>query len=134
LLYVGSWFDLYYQNGVNWGSKDFRYNERLNFPVSKLYTEEYSKTSYVDYIDFLMIGCYYDTSEMIEKYTTIGNIVTNNQVPMMASMSLPDLNTEELLKIGTKACIDFSDGTMIFDLCYTDWNMLRPALKAALTK
>ncbi|WP_312370333.1 family 10 glycosylhydrolase [Lachnoclostridium sp.] len=132
--YVGSWFDLYYQNGVNWGSKDFRYNERLNFPVSKLYTEEYSKTSYVDYIDFLMIGCYYDTSEMIEKYTTIGNIVTNNQVPMMASMSLPDLNTEELLKIGTKACIDFSDGTMIFDLCYTDWNMLRPALKAALTK
>jgi uncharacterized lipoprotein YddW (UPF0748 family) len=132
--YVGSWFDLYYQNGVNWGSKDFKYNERLNFPVSKLYTEEYSKTSYVDYIDFLMIGCYYETSEMIEKYTTIGNIVTNHQVPMMASMSLPDLNTAELLNIGTKACIDFSDGTMIFDLCYTDWNMLRPALKAALTK
>ncbi|ABX43912.1 family 10 glycosylhydrolase [Lachnoclostridium phytofermentans] len=132
--YVGSWFDLYYQNGVNWGSKDFRYNERLNFPVSKLYTEDYSKTSYVDYIDFLMIGCYYGTSEMIEKYTTIGNIVTNHKVPMMASMSLPDLNTEELLKIGTKACIDFSDGTMIFDLCYTDWNMLRPALKEALTK
>ena len=132
--YVGSWFDLYYQNGVNWGSKDFRYNERLNFPVSKLYTEEYSKTSYVDYIDFLMIGCYYETSEMIEKYTTIGNIVTNHQVPMMASMSLPHLNTEELLKIGTKACIDYSDGTMIFDLCYTDWNTLRPALKEALKK
>lgn len=130
--YVGSWFDLYYQNGVNWGSKDFRYNERLNFPVSKLYTEEYSKTSYVDYIDFLMIGCYYETSEMIEKYTTIGNIVTNHQVPMMASMSLPHLNTEELLKIGTKACIDYSDGTMIFDLCYADWKILRPALKEAL--
>lgn len=131
--YVGSWYDLYYQNGVNWGSKDFKYNERLNFPVSKLYTEEYSKTSYIDYIDFLMIGCYYETSEMIEKYTTIGNIVTNHQVPMIASMSLPHLNTEELLKIGTKACIDYSDGTMIFDLCYTDWNTLRIALKEALT-
>lgn len=132
--YVGSWFDLYYQNGVNWGSKDFSYNERLNFPVSKLYTKEYSKTSYVDYIDFLMIGCYYETAEMIEKYTTIGNIVTNHQVPMMASMSLPHLATEEALKIGTKACIDFSDGTMIFDLCYTDWSTLPGALKEALNK
>lgn len=132
--YVGSWFDLYYQNGVNWGSQDFSYNERLNFPVSKLYTEEYSKTSYVEYIDFLMIGCYYETAEMIEKYTTIGNIVTNHQVPMMASMSLPHLATEEALKIGTKACIDFSDGTMIFDLCYTDWSTLSGALKEALNQ
>ena len=75
-----------------------------------------------------MIGCYYDTSEMIEKYATIGNLVTNHQVPVIASLSLPHLPTQEALNVGTKACLDFSDGVMIFDLCYTDWDKLTKAL------
>lgn len=126
--YVGSWYDLYYQNGVNWGSKDFAYNEMLQFPVPELYTEEYAQTSYLDAIDFLMIGCYYETSEMIEKYATIGNVVTGCSLPVLASLSLPHLKTQEGLCTAAKACADYSDGTMIFDLCYTDWEKLTKAL------
>lgn len=132
--YVGSWYDLYYQNGVNWASSEFVYHDMLNFPVSKLYSRDYARTSYLDSIDFIMIGCYYETAELIEKYTTIGNVVTNHQIPVIASLSLPHLKTEESLCIGTKACIDYSEGAMIFDLCYTDWNQLTKALKEALHK
>lgn len=119
--YVGSWYDLYYQNGVNWGSKDFVYHEMLNFPLAELYSETYAQTSYLDAIDFIMIGCYYETAEMIEKYATIGNVVTNCQLPVIASLSLPHLKTKQSIRTAANACMDYSDGVMIFDLCYTDW-------------
>ena len=127
--YVGAWYDLYYQNGVNWASEDFVYQEMLKFPVPELYTEEYAQTSYLKYIDFLMIGCYYDQVSMIEKYVTIGNIVTNQKVPVIASLSLPHLDSEKKLCSATEACVELSDGVMFFDLCYTLWEKLSEALK-----
>jgi uncharacterized lipoprotein YddW (UPF0748 family) len=127
--YVGSWYEIYYQNGVNWADESFVYNERLNFPAEQLYTRDYAKTSYIKNIDFIMIGCYYDTKEQIEKYVTLGNILLNNKIDLIGSISLPDLKTEEELKDGFKATYDNSDGTMIFDLCYTDWEKLTPAMK-----
>lgn len=126
--YVGSWYELYYQNGVNWASSDFQYNERLKFPVAELYSKEYSKTSYLDSIDFLMIGCYYATREQIEKYLTLGNILTNGKVPLVGSISLPHLTTKETQRIGYQACYDASEGCMIFDLCYVDWEKLKFAM------
>lgn len=127
--YVGSWYDLYYQNGVNWASSNFVYQEMLKFPVPELYTDEYAKTSYLDCIDFLMIGCYYDTVDMIEKYVTIGNIVVDDKVPMIASLSLPDLDSEQSLCEATETCMGLSDGVMFFDLCYTEWESLSKAMK-----
>ncbi len=127
--YVGSWYELYYQNGVNWADESFVYNERLNFPLEELYTRDYAKTSYIHNLDFIMIGCYYDTKEQIEKYVTLGNILMNNKIEMIGSISLPDLKTEDELKEGYKATFDNSEGTMIFDLCYTDWDTLKKAIK-----
>ncbi len=127
--YVGSWYETYYQNGVNWADESFVYNERLQFPMDKLYTREYAKASYLKNIDFIMIGCYYDTKEQIEKYVTLGNILINNKIDLIGSISLPDLKTAKELKEGFKATYDNSDGTMIFDLCYTDWSKLTPAMK-----
>ena len=132
--YVGSWYELYYQNGVNWADESFVYNERLNFPLEDLYTREYAKTSYIHNLDFIMIGCYYDTKEQIEKYVTLGNILMNNKIEMIASISLPDLKTEEELKAGFKATFENSDGTMIFDLCYTDWDSLQKAMEGIKAK
>lgn len=129
--YVGSWFDLYYQNGVNWSGRDFVYRDALEFPMPQLYTKEYAKTSYLEYLDFLMIGCYFGTREQMEKYITIGNIVTNHEVPVIASISLPDLSGEELLDMGVKACYQGSDGIMIFDLCYVDWEKLKSSMRKA---
>jgi len=76
-----------------------------------------------------MIGCYYDTKEQIEKYVTLGNILINNKINLIGSISLPDLKTLDELKEGFRTTLDNSDGTMIFDLCYTDWNTLTPAMK-----
>lgn len=127
--YVGSWYELYYQNGVNWADESFVYNNRLNFPTEEIYTKEYAKMSYIGNLDFIMIGCYYDTKEQIEKYVTLGNILINNKIKLIGSISLPDLKTEKELREGFKATLENSDGTMIFDLCYTDWNTLTPAIK-----
>lgn len=35
--YVGSWYEVYYQNGVNWASNQFKYDDRLSFPDSEIY-------------------------------------------------------------------------------------------------
>lgn len=128
--YVGSWYEVYYQNGVNWADESFIYNERLNFPTPNLYTPEYRNTSYVDSIEFLMIGCYYDTEAEIAKYTTLGNILTNGKIPLISSIDITSsLKTPELLRIGFQAAYDNSDGAMIFDLCNVNWYMMECAIK-----
>ena len=85
--YVGSWYEVYYQNGVNWASKDFRYDDRLNFPESEIYSEEYNNTSYLKHLDFLMIGTYYKTAKEVNRYITLGNIFTCGQCPILCSMT-----------------------------------------------
>lgn len=115
--YVGSWYEVYYQNGVNWASKNFRYNERLKFAENGIYNDNYYKTSYVDNLDFLMIGTYYKTGEEVNRYITLGNILTGGDVPLIGSMSLPDLKQEQRADV-FGASVKNSSGLMIFDLCY----------------
>lgn len=131
--YVGSWYEFYYQNGVNWASETFRYDNRLEFPESRIYTEEYAKTSYTDILDFLMIGTYYKTDKEIAKYVTLGNILTNNKVPIVASISLPDLADADRPAVFNSA-VSTSAGLMIFDLCYIDWNVFMDQMKNIKTK
>lgn len=117
--YVGSWYEIYYQNGVNWASRNFKYDARLNFPEARIYSPEYSETSYTHLIDFLMIGTYYKTPQEIAKYATLGNILTNGELPLIASISLPDLKDEFRASIFESA-VDKSSGVMVFDLCYIE--------------
>lgn len=129
--YVGSWFEVYWQNGVNWSSKNFRYNGRLKFPESRLYTDKYYQTSYTENIDFLMIGTYYKTTKEINKYITLGNILTNGELPLYGSMSLPDLKNEEQAPV-FGASLTQSSGLMVFDLCYVDWIIFTENLRKAI--
>ncbi|MDR0542222.1 MAG: family 10 glycosylhydrolase [Dysgonamonadaceae bacterium] len=129
--YAGSWFEVYWQNGVNWSSKSFRYNERLKFPESRLYTDKYYQTSYTGNIDFLMIGTYYKTTKEINKYITLGNILTNGELPLYGSMSLPDLKNEEQAPV-FGASLTQSSGLMVFDLCYVDWTFFTENLRKAI--
>lgn len=129
--YVGSWFEVYWQNGVNWSSKSFRYNGRLKFPESRLYTDKYYQTSYTGNIDFLMIGTYYKTTKEINKYITLGNILTNGELPLYGSMSLPDLKNEEQAPV-FGASLTQSSGLMVFDLCYVDWTFFTENLRKAI--
>ena len=134
--YVGSWYETYYQNGVNWASSDFKYNSRLNFPESRIYSEKYNQTGYLENLDFLMIGTYYKTEKEIKKYITLGNILTNGQTPLIGSMSLPDL---EDLKSEDRtgvfgASLNESSGLMIFDLCYIKWDEFISEMRNSIKK
>jgi len=127
--YVGSWYEVYYQNGVNWASPNFSYDHRLGFPETKIYTIDYTKTSYTDFLDFLMIGTYFKTDKEIKKYVTLGNILTNGELPLIASLSLPDLS-KDLRPAIFKSATETSAGIMIFDLCYIQWNDFLEQMKS----
>lgn len=131
--YVGSWYEVYYQNGVNWASNEFKYNPRLNFPDSDIYTDLYSTTSYLGNLDFLMIGTYYKTGKEVNRYITLGNILTNGSLPIIGSMSLPDLRPEEQAEV-FKASLETSSGLMIFDHCYIKWEDFIKNMKSAMKK
>lgn len=131
--YVGSWYEVYYQNGVNWASRNFAYNDRLGFPESKIYSAAYSQTSYLHNLDFLMIGTYYKTPQEVNKYITLGNILTHGELPIIGSMSLPDLKREEQTEVFA-ASLTASSGLMIFDYCYIEWESFLENMRAAFLK
>lgn len=120
MAYVGSWYESYWQNGVNWASASFKYNPVLKFPEERLYTDSYRETSYLHNLDLLMIGTYYKTEQEINKYITLGNILTDGKLPLVAGVSLPDLKEGERPEVFA-ACLKNSSGIMFFDLCYIDW-------------
>lgn len=128
--YVGSWYEVYYQNGVNWADDSFVYNERLGFPMEELYAPEfeYFKTSYLNSIDFIMTGCYYTTKAQMQKYTTLSNILVNNSIPVYASIDLTNLPEAADQRMIFQEAYQHSDGSMIFDLCFVDFEKLRCAI------
>lgn len=126
--YVGSWFESYYLNGVHWGSPNFRYESRLQFPADSLYTDSYAQTGYSDNIDFLMIGTYQTTQKEIEHHITLGNIVTNGEVPMYASIALANIQDPPLQRSVFQAGLSQSNGLMLFDYSQVNW----PVVKASI--
>lgn len=131
--YVGSWYEVYYQNGVNWAGSRFVYDPRLQFPESGLYGDAYNRTSYLKYLDFLMIGTYYKTPKEINRYLTLGRILTNGEKPVIGSLSLPDLQPEDRPEVFA-ASLKHSAGLMIFDYCYTDWPAFARQMQVAFSR
>lgn len=126
--YVGSWFESYYLNGVNWSSPTFTYDSRLQFPQESLYGEDYQQAAYSDKLDFLMIGTYQTTAQEINKYITLGNILTDGQVPLYASMALANLQDPSLQREAFQAGLNNTSGLMLFD--YSQANF--PVIKASI--
>lgn len=126
--YVGSWFETYYLNGVHWGSPNFKYDSRLQFPDDSLYTDSYEQTGYTNYLDFLMIGTYQTTQKEIERHITLGNIVTNGEVPMYASIALANIQDPPLQRSVFQAGLSQSNGLMLFDYSQVNW----PVVKASI--
>lgn len=119
--YVGSWYDVIYENGINWADKNFRYNSRLGFAEERIYTDEYYNTSYIENLDFIMIGTYYKTRKEVAKHITLGNILLNEEIPMLAGMSLPDLETSDIRDEVYNIAMEICEGTMTFDLSYVNF-------------
>ncbi|WP_170138794.1 family 10 glycosylhydrolase [Oceanobacillus chungangensis] len=126
--YVGSWYESYYLNGVNWASPTFEYDERLQFPQESLYTEEYYETGYTDDLDFLMIGTYQTTANEVKKYITQGNILTDGQIPLYAGMALANVQDPAVQREVFQAGLTNTNGLMLFD--YSQANF--PVIKASI--
>ncbi|UKS29261.1 Ig-like domain-containing protein [Paenibacillus sp. HWE-109] len=126
--YVGSWFESYYLNGVHWGSTNFHYDSRLQFPEDSMYTDSYATAGYAKNIDFLMIGTYQTTQKEIEHHITLGNIVTNGEIPMYASIALANIQDPPLQRSVFQAGLSQSNGLMLFDYSQVNW----PVVKASL--
>lgn len=127
--YVGSWYETYYLNGVNWGSKNFRIHPSLGLPVESVYTPEYYGTGYIEYLDFLMIGAYQTTSQEIQKYITLGNIVTNGEIPLYAGIALNNVQLPAVQREVFQAGLKTTNGLMLFDASQINWAIAKAALQ-----
>ncbi|WP_277586457.1 alpha amylase family protein [Psychrobacillus antarcticus] len=127
-IYVGSWYPLYYNEGVNWGSETF-------LPSLEWASETYHTTGYAEEFDFIMTGCYYNEVTMEEAesngrpaswYSVEGAIdmskeVINGKIPVIASLYLKDYtNNVEQFKKAVQLCKERSNGVMLFDTVYLE--------------
>ncbi|RAU96160.1 family 10 glycosylhydrolase [Paenibacillus sp. YN15] len=127
--YVGSWYEIYYLNGVNWGSPNFRFDARLGLQDGSVYTPEYCKTGYIGYLDFLMTGAYQTTRQEVEKYVTLANIVTNGEIPLYTGIAVSNVPAPALQRGVIQAGLAATDGVMLFDASQINWPVARAALR-----
>ncbi|MDF2835178.1 MAG: glycoside hydrolase, partial [Paenibacillus sp.] len=127
--YVGSWFETYYLNGVHWGSPNFRYDERLGLGNPAVYTDDYYETGYIEHLDFLMIGAYQETGPEVEKYITLGNIVTNGEIPLYAGIAMNNIQEPELQREIFQSGLRNSNGLMLFDASQVNWPVVAASLQ-----
>ncbi|WP_053436092.1 alpha amylase family protein [Sporosarcina globispora] len=129
--YVGSWYPLYYNEGVNWASQTHQ-------PEYDWASEDYHKTGYAEYLDFLMTGNYYydvtveesDAKGLPYWYSVEGSAqlamdVVNYATPLYGSLYLFQYQGDpEQFRKAIRAVEDNTHGIMLFDLVYLeqyDW-------------
>ncbi|WP_139892514.1 alpha amylase family protein [Bacillus sp. D386] len=139
-IYVGSWYPLYYNEGVNWGSESYR-------PSLEWASETYHTSGYAEEFDFIMTGCYYSDVTIKEAqsngrpaswYSVEGAIemseeAINGKTPVIASLFLKDYtNDVEQFKKAVQLCKERTNGVMLFDTVYLEdyqwWNELEEIL------
>lgn len=135
-IYVGSWYPLYYNEGVNWGSETYT-------PAFDWTSDTYHTSGYAEEFDFIMTGCYYPEVTIEEAlnngrpagwYSVEGAIemskeAVNDQIPVIASLYLKDYTgNAEQFKKAIQLCKERSSGVMLFDTVYLEdykwWNEL----------
>lgn len=126
--YVGSWYPTYYLNGANWASPNFVYDQRLAFPQPSLYAQGYAATSFLPYLDFLMIGTYQSTASEVARYISIGNTVTGGEIPLIAGMALANIGDPTVQRDVIQTGLTHADGLMLFDLVQANFPMIKASI------
>ena len=124
-VYVGSWYPLYYDVGVNWGSP----NHKADY---EWWPDGYEATGYADHVDYLCAGCYYtyptrqdaiqhseEEWKSVEAAAQECIKAVNDATFVYGSLYLyqyqgsPQRFTEAI-----NQCLDKTQGCMFFDLVY----------------
>ncbi|MBB6097871.1 hypothetical protein HNR42_001294 [Deinobacterium chartae] len=127
--YVGSWYETLFENGLNWASLDWKYDPRLAFPESRIYGDAYAQTSYLDQLDFIMIGSYQDTLEGVERAVTLGNILTGGRVPLYASLALNNVQEPRLQRQVAQSALRYADGLMLFEYSLANFPIIAASVR-----
>ena len=139
-IYVGSWYPLYYNEGVNWGSETYH-------PTLDWTSDTHNTSGYAEEFDFIMTGCYYPEVTIEEAlanerpatwYSVEGAIemsqeAINGQIPVIASLYLKDYaDNVEQFKKAVQLCKEKSNGVMLFDTVYLEdyqwWDELEKSI------
>jgi uncharacterized lipoprotein YddW (UPF0748 family) len=134
-MYVGSWYPVYYNEGVNWASPSVS-------PPYRWISPEWVQSGLAPLLDYLMIGLYYrpvtireaarehyDATGSIEGGAELGLWLLHGDTPLVGALltSLYDGDPQQLTK-----AIQMSDrltcGTMLFDLVYLNEDHLWQAV------
>lgn len=125
--YVGSWYDSYYDVGVNWGAPS-------NKQAYSWMTPSYRATGYADLFDYICTGCYYPAptrsearesgrpeAHSVEAACDLSNAAVAGECPVYGSLYLLDYHDRpSSLKKALGVAMDRTDGVMLFDLVYLD--------------
>lgn len=135
--YVGAWYPLYYEEGVNWGS-------RKRQPDYEWASERYGETGYAEDLDFLMVGTYFedvtrqeaiDSGRPADWYSVEGSAEiavqeVNEATFVYASLYLLQYHDDpERFRAAMEMALQRTHGIMLFDLIYLEqydwWGIVR---------
>lgn len=153
--YVGAWYPIYYDVGVNWASNEYRPEKDYGWADSTYY-----RTGYAELLDFLFVGNYfYDVTEeeairshssshdgdkkpsdywwySVEGSAKIAMKVTKGVIPVYGSLYVEqykEKNNPQQFVRAIKKVRELTDGIMIFDLVHLDtndwWRYVKEGLK-----
>lgn len=129
--YVGSWYESYFDVGVNWGSETFHAG-------CDWMTPEYNQTGFAELFDYMCTGCYYPVPTIaearaagcsegatVEAAARLSCRAVSGACPIYSSLYLKDYAEKpEGFRKAIQAALDNSQGVMLFDLVYLedyDW-------------
>ncbi|MHB9035067.1 MAG: alpha amylase family protein [Armatimonadota bacterium] len=138
-VYVGSWYPVYFDVGVNWGSPSH------SAPDLDWWPDGYEETGYADLADYLCTGCYY--THPTRKEALAKGDVEWKSVEAAAEESINAVGDETFIYgslylrqyrgrpkkflEAIRQCLSKTQGCMLFDLVYVRdydwWSVLKQA-------
>ena len=134
-VYVGLWYESYYEVGVNWGSRGFHAGYQWMTPT-------YNETGFAELFDYICAGCYYPLptradaracgkpeGATVEAACQLSRQAIGGACPVYGSLYLRDYcGNPEAFQKAIEVALQHTDGAMLFDLVYLEeygwWPML----------
>jgi len=140
-VYVGSWYPVYYDVGVNWGAEDYA-------PGLDWMTPSYPATGYAGKLNWLTTGCYYRVASRADARQL--GLPEEDTVQAAAETSVRAVSDAAFVYAGLqvldyrgapddfrkalRVAAEHSQGVMLFDLVYIEeydwWNILSEVFSA----
>lgn len=135
-MYVGSWYPVYYEEGVNWASPGV-------WPPYSWIGADWVRSGLAPLLDYLMIGLYYrpvtiwetirqhnNPEISIEGGAALGLSLVHGDTPLVGALlvSLYQDDPQKLTR-AIRMSNRLTSGTMLFDLVYLDTERLWPSVR-----